>query len=240
MRVRFSIALEAPPVTAMTLSHKTECRFKSRRHHFERHRTSNPNLRDSHPKPQSKRDQEELARPSHQPVSLQSQSASSRAEHSTAISRTHMLGTTLASLTRVGAAMRGSPLLRAAALSTASTGSGSAVPSSTTTPTASSATANLQPNQETQKKFYLLRLDYVPNFMEARGPFRAEHLALARELRAKGSIVMFGALADPADTGVLVFHTADRREIHDFVARDSYVRNNLVLSHSIREWTVVD
>lgn len=136
-----------------------------------------------------------------------------------------MLGTRVAKVT---AATRRSPLLRAT-LSTTITGAVSTTP-----------TTDKQSSQETQKKFYLLRLNYAPNFMEARGPFRAEHLALARELRAKGSIVMFGALAEPADTGVLVFHTADRREIDDFVARDSYVRNNLVLSHSIREWTVVD
>ena len=46
---------------------------------------------------------------------------------------------------------------------------------------------------------YLLIYDTVDDYVERRAPFRAEHLRLAQEARARGELVLGGALADPVD-----------------------------------------
>jgi hypothetical protein len=79
----------------------------------------------------------------------------------------------------------------------------------------------------------------VPDYLERRGPFRDEHLKLAREANARGELVFAGAFAEPADGATLVWHTADTAPIERFIARDPYVKNGLVTRHRIRTWTVV-
>jgi uncharacterized protein YciI len=88
------------------------------------------------------------------------------------------------------------------------------------------------------KKIYLLRYEYVSNILDQRGPFRAEHLQNALDLKAEGKILMGGALVDPVDTGLFVFSTNDKLEIERFVQNDPYVKNKLVTNYSIREWMV--
>lgn len=89
------------------------------------------------------------------------------------------------------------------------------------------------------KKFYLLRYDYVADILEKRTPFRAEHLEKAKAAKEAGRVVMGGALVEPADGAVFVFQVADKDEIEEFVKEDPYVKNQLVPSYSIREWMVV-
>ena len=55
--------------------------------------------------------------------------------------------------------------------------------------------------------FYEVGDDYV----ERRGPFRAEHLGLIQQAHGRGELVMAGALADPADGAVLVFRGPRRK-----------------------------
>ncbi|KAJ8552581.1 hypothetical protein ON010_g9965 [Phytophthora cinnamomi] len=89
------------------------------------------------------------------------------------------------------------------------------------------------------KKFYILRYEYVGDILERRGPFRAEHLERAVSAKKDGHVVMGGALVDPPDAGVFVFNVADKQLVEDFAKDDPYVLNDLVTSYSIREWTVV-
>ena len=42
---------------------------------------------------------------------------------------------------------------------------------------------------------YLLFYEAAPDYLERRGAFRAEHLALAWEAQARGDLVLAGALA---------------------------------------------
>lgn len=87
--------------------------------------------------------------------------------------------------------------------------------------------------------YFVLIYDTVDDYLERRKAYRAEHLALAREATERGELVLAGALADPADTALLVFEGADRSVAERFVAADPYVRNGLVTSWRIRDWTVV-
>jgi hypothetical protein len=52
---------------------------------------------------------------------------------------------------------------------------------------------------------YLLMYDFAPDYLERRGEFRNEHLALAWKAHARGDVVLGGALADPPDSGLLLF-----------------------------------
>jgi uncharacterized protein YciI len=84
---------------------------------------------------------------------------------------------------------------------------------------------------------YLLLYDLVDDYVERRGPLRAEHLAGANAAADAGDLVMAGALADPPDGAVLVFRSAAAAEA--FAAADPYVREGLVTSWRVRPWNVV-
>jgi uncharacterized protein YciI len=86
---------------------------------------------------------------------------------------------------------------------------------------------------------YLLIYDVVPDYVERRAPFRAEHLALARAAVARGELVLGGALANPVDGAVILFRADSPAVVEAFVAADPYVRNGLVTRWRIREWTTV-
>jgi uncharacterized protein YciI len=84
---------------------------------------------------------------------------------------------------------------------------------------------------------YLLLYDVVPDYVERRAPFRAEHLALAQAAHARGELVLGGALADPVDGAVLLFNTSAAAEA--FPEADPYVRNGLVTRWRVRAWNTV-
>ncbi len=87
--------------------------------------------------------------------------------------------------------------------------------------------------------YSLLLYDYVDDIVERRAPFREAHLALGRETREQGVLLMAGALTEPVDGAVFVFTTADRSVVEDFVAKDPYVQEGLVTAWRIRLWNVV-
>jgi uncharacterized protein len=86
---------------------------------------------------------------------------------------------------------------------------------------------------------YLLFYEVGPDYLERRGEFRAEHLELARRAHRRGELILAGALADPVDGAVLLFRGSSPAAAAGFAADDPYVRNGLVRSWRIREWTTV-
>lgn len=86
---------------------------------------------------------------------------------------------------------------------------------------------------------YLLFYQTSPDYLERRGVFRDEHLALAWEAQAKGHLVLAGALANPADGAILHFRGDSPAAAEAFAKADPYVKNGLVTSWRIREWTTV-
>jgi uncharacterized protein YciI len=87
--------------------------------------------------------------------------------------------------------------------------------------------------------YALFYREVVPDFVARRAAFREEHLGMARELHARGELVMAGALADPPDSALLIFRVDDPKLIEEFVRKDPYVTNGLVKRWEIRPWTVV-
>src|SRR4051812_37689950 len=87
--------------------------------------------------------------------------------------------------------------------------------------------------------YLALLYDVVDDYLERRGEFRMEHLALARDAHDRGDLILAGAWADPADGALLVWRTTDRTVVEEFVNADPYVRNGLVTRWRIRDWNVV-
>ena len=87
--------------------------------------------------------------------------------------------------------------------------------------------------------YYVLFYKTVDNYIEKRTPFREEHLRLANEARNNGTLILGGALADPADEALLVFKSDSPQVAEDFAKNDPYVRNGLIAQWKVRPWTVV-
>ena len=87
--------------------------------------------------------------------------------------------------------------------------------------------------------YFVLTYDYVPDVLERRAPFRADHLAFAREHQAAGKLLLAGAFDPPTDGALFVFKVETAAEVEAFVGRDPYVKNGVVTGHRIRPWNVV-
>lgn len=86
---------------------------------------------------------------------------------------------------------------------------------------------------------FLLFYDYVDDYLERRVPLRSAHFAHARAALQRGELVLAGALAEPADGGVLLFRGASPAAAEAFAAADPYVVHGLVTRWRVRKWTTV-
>jgi uncharacterized protein len=87
--------------------------------------------------------------------------------------------------------------------------------------------------------YYALFYHVVDGFVERRTAFRDSHLAQAQKAAERGELMLGGALAEPADTALIVFR-ADSADIpRAFAENDPYVRNGLVQRWEVRPWNVV-
>lgn len=87
--------------------------------------------------------------------------------------------------------------------------------------------------------YLLLFYDYVPDVLERRDPYRAEHLDHARAAKNRGELVNVGAVGTPPSGAVFVFTTSAGEAIESYASDDPYVRAGLVTGHRIEPWTVV-
>ena len=86
---------------------------------------------------------------------------------------------------------------------------------------------------------YILFYDVIDDFVTKRAQFRAPHLELAQQAYKRGELVLAGALADPADGAVLVFHSPSPEPAEAFAKADPYVTNGLVTRWQVRKWNTV-
>lgn len=87
--------------------------------------------------------------------------------------------------------------------------------------------------------YYALFYQVVDKFVERRAPFRTEHLEHAKRATEQDGLVLAGALAEPADTALIVFRGDSPDAANKFAATDPYVRNGLVKHWEVRPWNVV-
>jgi hypothetical protein len=84
---------------------------------------------------------------------------------------------------------------------------------------------------------YLLTYYLAPDYLERRGGFRDEHLALAWRNADQGSLILAGAVGDPVESALLLFTDADSAAA--FARADPYVANGLVRDWRVTPWTTV-
>jgi uncharacterized protein len=87
--------------------------------------------------------------------------------------------------------------------------------------------------------YYALLYELVDDMVTRRVPFREEHLRFARESRERGELVLAGALTEPVDRALLVFHVDDKNKVEAFARKDPYVLNGLAKKWEVRSWNVV-
>jgi hypothetical protein len=87
--------------------------------------------------------------------------------------------------------------------------------------------------------YWILFYEVVDDYVERRRPLRDRHLARAQEAYQRGELLLAGALAEPADGAVLVFKASSAAVAEQFARDDPYVKEGLVTSWRIRQWTVV-
>lgn len=87
--------------------------------------------------------------------------------------------------------------------------------------------------------YYILFYKTVENYIEKRAPFREEHLGHAQQAHQNGTLILGGALADPADGAILVFKGDSPNVAEDFAHHDPYVKNGLITEWQVRAWNVV-
>jgi uncharacterized protein YciI len=87
--------------------------------------------------------------------------------------------------------------------------------------------------------YYILFYKTVENYVTRRAPYRDDHLKYANASYERGELFMAGALADPADSAVLVFKGDGPQVAQDFAKNDPYVKNGLIIEWHVRPWAVV-
>jgi len=87
--------------------------------------------------------------------------------------------------------------------------------------------------------YFVLSYDYVPDVLEKRTPFRAEHLGNVKALHAAGKLLFAGAFDPPSDGALFAFRVDSAAEVEAFVRSDPYVKNGIVTAHRIRPWNPV-
>jgi len=87
--------------------------------------------------------------------------------------------------------------------------------------------------------YFILTYKTVDNYIELRAPYRDTHLALALKAHKEGKLILAGALADPADSALLIFKGENATIAEDFAKNDPYVINGIIAEWTVRPWTVV-
>jgi uncharacterized protein YciI len=88
-------------------------------------------------------------------------------------------------------------------------------------------------------RYFALFYDVVDDFTARRAPYRETHLRLAQEAHMRGELLLGGALGDPPNRALLIFHAAEPSVADAFARSDPYVTNGLVTRWEIHPWAVV-
>ncbi len=86
---------------------------------------------------------------------------------------------------------------------------------------------------------WLLMYELADNYLEHRAEHRSAHLALAWAAAQRGELLLAGALADPADSALLLFQGDSPAAAEAFAHADPYVMAGLVRHWRVRPWQTV-
>ncbi len=86
---------------------------------------------------------------------------------------------------------------------------------------------------------YLLFYEVSEDYLARRAEFREAHLEKAWKASERGELLLGGALANPVDGAMVLFHGDSPEVAENFAKVDPYVTNGLVRRWYVREWTTV-
>jgi uncharacterized protein YciI len=86
---------------------------------------------------------------------------------------------------------------------------------------------------------FILTYELESSYLDRRGEFRDEHLAMAWAAHDRGELMIAGALQEPLDTALLVFTGESGAAAEAFAKNDPYVLNGLIKRWTVRPWTTV-
>lgn len=85
----------------------------------------------------------------------------------------------------------------------------------------------------------LLEYTLADDYLERRGEFRADHLAILQAATERGELVLAGPLTEPFDRALFVWREDAQAAAETFAATDPYVLNGIVLGWTVRTWNTV-
>jgi uncharacterized protein YciI len=88
-------------------------------------------------------------------------------------------------------------------------------------------------------KYFILFYKTIDDYKEKRAPYRSLHFEYIKDYIKRGEIIMGGALENPADEAIIIFHCSDRSVAESFAKSDPYVINGVISSWRVREWNEV-
>ena len=121
-------------------------------------------------------------------------------------------------------------------VSTVSRQSGTGSMASYTSTTTALKIADSGASSSELTKQYILRYDYASDVLERRGPYREQHLALAKRTCISGGPT--ASTKDPSVPTGALFIFPDSLSAMSFADNDPYVAACIVTAFSIEEWTV--
>jgi uncharacterized protein YciI len=86
---------------------------------------------------------------------------------------------------------------------------------------------------------FLLIYEITPDYMTRRAEFRGLHLNLAQQAVDAGTLVLGGAVGDPAESSLLLFKCASPEIPEAFAQADPYVLNGIVTRWTVKPWNTV-
>jgi uncharacterized protein YciI len=93
-------------------------------------------------------------------------------------------------------------------------------------------------NDDKQTKYYMLYYKLVPDILEKRTPYKDEHMRILEELSMKG-LVFVGAEMKEGYPAVFMFEGKNDKILHEWLKRDPYINNGLVIEHHFNQILLV-
>ncbi len=86
---------------------------------------------------------------------------------------------------------------------------------------------------------YILKYQFVPDYINLREPHRMDHFNYIKEYIDQGNLFLGGATESDPPEGILIFNCMEKVDIQKFAKHDPYVINGIVDSHQIIKWNAV-
>jgi uncharacterized protein len=83
------------------------------------------------------------------------------------------------------------------------------------------------------EEVWLVEATYAPDGVEARVPFRAEHITRLQELKTAGIVIEAGAFIDVSAT-IAIVRAASEAEVLELFRSDVYMRNGVWVEIRVR------